>query len=404
MAGPLSHLRVLDLSRVLAGPWASQNLADLGADVIKVERPGAGDDTRGWGPPFLQTRDGSRGDAAYFLAVNRGKRSITIALDKPEGQRIVRELAKNADIVIENYKVGTLARYGLDYASLAAVNPKLIYCSVTGFGQDGPKAEHAAYDFAIQAMGGMMSITGEPEERGGTPQKVGIPIIDLMTGMYATVGILAALAKRDRTGVGEFIDVAMLDVQVGVLLNQGMNYLMTGRTPLRTGNAHPNLQPQNVYPCQDGSIVIAAGNDGQYQKLCEVIGRPELKNDPRFNSPAGRVTNRLAFEAILIEHLKTAPRAVWADKLEGAGVPCGPINTVPEVFDSPQVKHRQMLRTLPHALADAVPQIANPLRFTNAPIEYANAPPTLGAHTDEILAEIGITCAAVTELRTKGIL
>ena len=275
MPGPLSHIKVLDLSRILAGPWAGQILADLGADVIKVERPGAGDDTRSWGPPFLKDRDGAETkEAGYYLSVNRGKRSVTLSIDKPEGQRIVRELAQRSDIVLENYKVGTLARFGLGYEDLKAVNPKLIYCSVTGFGQTGPRRDQAAYDFMIQAMGGMMSVTGERDDKpGGGPQKVGIPIVDLMTGMYAAVAVLAALARREVSGAGEYIDIGMLDVQVATLANQAMNFLVSGKVPRRTGNAHPNIQPQDVFACRDGQIALAVGNDGQFAKLCEVLGQ-----------------------------------------------------------------------------------------------------------------------------------
>ena len=284
MPGPLSHIKVLDLSRILAGPWAGQVLADLGADVIKVERPGAGDDTRSWGPPFLKDRDGAETkEAGYYLSVNRGKRSVTLSIDKPEGQRIVRALAARADIVLENYKVGTLARFGLGYEDLKAVNPKLIYCSVTGFGQTGPRRDQAAYDFMIQAMGGMMSVTGERDDKpGGGPQKVGIPIVDLMTGMYAAVAVLAALARREVSGAGEYIDIGMLDVQVATLANQAMNFLVSGKAPRRTGNAHPNIQPQDVFACRDGQIALAVGNDGQFAKLCEVLGQPVLAQDERF--------------------------------------------------------------------------------------------------------------------------
>ena len=301
MAGPLSHLRILDLSRIMAAPWATQILADLGAEVIKVERPGIGDDTRAWGPPFLKDRDGKEThESGYYLSVNRGKRSITINLDKPEGQRIVRRLAQRADIVFENYKVGTLARYGLDYTSLKAINPRLIYCSVTGFGQTGPRSEQAAYDFLIQAMGGLMSVTGERDGKpGGGPQKVGVPIVDLMTGMYSAVAVLAALARRNEKGHGEYIDIAMLDVQTAFLSNQAMNYLASGREPKRSGNAHPNIQPQNVYPCADGSIVVVVGNDGQFAKFAEVLGHPEWIGDERFVRNAGRIKNLTTVTALL---------------------------------------------------------------------------------------------------------
>jgi len=405
MPGPLSHVRVLDLSRILAAPWAGQILADLGAEVIKVERPGAGDDTRGWGPPFLKAQDGTETrDAGYFLAVNRGKRSITLALDRPEGQRIVRELARASDIVLENYKVGTLARFGLGYDDLRAVNPKLVYCSVTGFGQTGPRRDQAAYDFMIQAMGGMMSVTGERDDRpGGGPQKVGVPILDLMSGMYAAVAVLAALARRERTGAGEHVDIGMLDVQVAVLANQAMNYLVSGRTPRRTGNRHPNIQPQDVFACADGDIVLAVGNDGQFAKLCEVLGMPELARDERFARNAARVRNLDALLPLIGGTLKRRPRKDWVDALDAAGVPCGPINSIPEVFEDPQVKHRGMRIEVPHPLAGHVPLVASPMRFREAPLRHERAPPLLGEHTAEILRELGIGDAEIERLKANGV-
>jgi crotonobetainyl-CoA:carnitine CoA-transferase CaiB-like acyl-CoA transferase len=357
MAGPLAHIRVLDLSRIMAGPWAGQVLADLGADVIKVERPGAGDDTRAWGPPFLKDPSGKpTSEAGYYLSVNRGKRSIAIELDKPQGQEIVRAIAARSDIVLENFKVGTLKRYGLDYESLKAVNPKLIYCSITGFGQTGPKRDAAAYDFMIQAMGGLMSVTGERDGMPGAgPQKVGVPIVDLMTGMYAAVGVLAALARRNETGQGDYIDLAMLDVQAAFLANQAMNWLVSGNTPKRGGNRHPNIQPQDVFPCADGFVALAPLLRAEFAKR----SRSEL----------------------------TA-------QLDAAGVPCSPINTVPEVFAEPQVQHRQMLRELPHPTAGRVPQVVSPLNFANAPLAFDRAPPLLGEQTQEILRELGLVPAA----------
>jgi crotonobetainyl-CoA:carnitine CoA-transferase CaiB-like acyl-CoA transferase len=405
MPGPLSHLRVLDLSRILAAPWAGQMLADLGADVIKVERPGAGDDTRSWGPPFLKDRDGAETkEAGYYLSVNRGKRSITLALDKPEGQRIVRELAKRADIVLENYKVGTLAKFGLGYDDLKAVNPKLIYCSVTGFGQTGPRREQAAYDFMIQAMGGIMSVTGERDDRpGGGPQKVGVPILDLMTGMYAAVAVLAALARRERSGEGEYVDIGMLDVQIAALANQAMNYLVSGRVPKRTGNRHPNIQPQDVFACADGDMVLAVGNDGQFAKLCEVLGMPELARGEHFAKNAGRVRNLDTLMPILAAKFKARDRKHWVDALDAAGVPCGPINSIAEVFEDPQVKHREMRIEVPHPLAGRVPLVASPMRFREAPLKHARPPPLLGEHSAEILRELGYRDADIEQLRTKGI-
>ncbi len=408
MAGPLSHIRVLDLSRIMAAPWAGQILADLGADVVKVERPGAGDDTRAWGPPFLKDREGrDTREAGYYLSVNRGKRSITVSLDKPEGRQLIRDLASRSDILLENYKVGTLAKFGLDYDALKAVNPKLIYCSVTGFGQDGPRAPQAAYDFLIQAMGGLMSITGERDDKpGGGPQKVGVPIVDLMTGMYTAVSVLAALARRDQPenggGQGEFIDIGMLDVQVAFLANQAMNYLASGREPKRTGNAHPNIQPQNVYPCADGRLVIVVGNDGQFVKFCEALGVPELATDPRFASNPQRVRHLGELDPLVIAALMREKRAHWVAAFEAVGVPCGPINSIPEVFEDPQVKHRGMLRELSHPSAGTVPQVVSPMRFRENPLSFDRAPPLLGQHTDELLAELGYDAGRIAALRAAG--
>ncbi|MEO7242613.1 MAG: CaiB/BaiF CoA-transferase family protein [Variovorax sp.] len=403
--GPLSHVRVLDLSRVLAAPWAGQLMADMGATVIKVERPGAGDDTRAWGPPFLKDAAGrNTGEAAYYLAVNRGKRSITVSLDKPEGQRIVRELAAQSDIVLENYKAGTLARYGLDQASLRKLNPRLIYCSVTGFGQTGPRRDLPAYDFLIQAMGGLMSVTGEKDGRPGAgPQKVGIPIADLMTGMYAAVAVLAALARRNETGSGDYIDIAMLDVQVAMMSNQAMNYLVSGKTPQRNGNAHPNIQPQDVYACADGDAILVVGNDGQFEKLCAVLGRSEWARDERFATNAQRVRNVEALSGLLRELFSRWPRAALIAALDQVGVPCGAINSVPEVFEDPQVKERGMLSRAPHPCGVDVPQLASPMRFMQAALKNADAPPLLGQHSDDILRELGYGSADIQRLRTAGV-
>ena len=405
MPGPLAHVKVLDLSRILAGPWAGQILADLGADVIKVERPGAGDDTRGWGPPFLKDRSGAETkEAGYYLSVNRGKRSVTVSIDKPEGQRIVRALAARADIVLENYKVGTLARFGLGYEDLKAVNPKLIYCSVTGFGQTGPRRDQAAYDFMIQAMGGMMSVTGERDDKpGGGPQKVGIPIVDLMTGMYAAVAVLAALARREVSGAGEYIDIGMLDVQVATLANQAMNFLVSGKAPRRTGNAHPNIQPQDVFACRDGQIALAVGNDSQFAKLCEVLGQPALARDERFAKNASRVRNLAVLHPLVAAILKARDRSHWVAALDAAGVPAGPINAIPEVFQDPQVKHRRMLVEVAHPLSGTVPQVASPMRFTAAPLMHDRAPPLLGEHSVEILRDLGIGDAEIEQLKKSGV-
>jgi crotonobetainyl-CoA:carnitine CoA-transferase CaiB-like acyl-CoA transferase len=401
MAGPLSHIRVLDLGRIMAAPWATQLLADLGAEVIKVERPGAGDDTRSWGPPFLTDRDGKpTREAGYYLSVNRGKRSVTLDITRPEGQEIAKRLADSADIVIENFKVGALARYGLDAASLRARKPSLIYCSVTGFGQDGPRAEQAAYDFMIQAMCGLMSLTGEKD---GAPQKVGVPIIDLMTGMYAAVAILAALARRNETGQGETIDLAMLDVGTGLLANQAMNFLVGNRVPHRAGNRHPNIQPQDVFPAKDGQIVLAVGNDGQFVKLCEAIGRPDWATDPRFVKNADRVRNEAALTPLLAERFREFTRAELTGTLDAAGVPCGPINTVPDVFQDPQVLHRGLLSRRPHPHGE-VAMVRSPIRMQDAEVDPGAVPPTLGQHTADVLASIGIGDEERARLGAQGVI
>lgn len=396
MAGPLSHIRVLDLSRIMAGPWSGQVLADLGADVIKVERPDVGDDTRTWGPPFLKDRDGTATrEAGYYLAVNRGKRSVTVDLADPAGQAVIRELAAQSDIVLENFKSGTLDRYGLGYDDLKAIKPDIIYCSITGFGQTGPKRDHAAYDFMIQAMGGLMSVTGERDsEPGGGPQKVGIPIVDIMTGMYATVAVLAAVTHRDQTGQGEYIDLAMLDVQTAILANQAMNFLVSGREPKRAGNRHPNIQPQDVFKCADGHIVLAVGNDGQFQRFCQVIGKLEMADDPRYATNQARVDHLPELLAVISDSLLQKPMAHWLQALEREAVPCGPINTIPMVFDDEQVKSREMLRHLEHPLSGTVPQVVSPIRLRNSPLEFNRAPPLLGEHTEEVFRELGITAKA----------
>jgi crotonobetainyl-CoA:carnitine CoA-transferase CaiB-like acyl-CoA transferase len=404
--GPLSHVRVLDLSRILAAPWAGQILADLGAEVIKVEKPGAGDDTRAWGPPFLKNANGdSTKEAGYFLAVNRGKRSITVNLDTPEGQKIVKELATTVDIVLENYKVGTLARYGLDEKSLRAINPGLIYCSVTGFGQTGPRRDQSAYDFLIQAMGGLMSVTGEKDGNPGAgPQKVGVPIVDLMTGMYTAVSVLAALARRNETGIGDYVDIAMLDVQVATLANQAMNYLVSGKVPTRNGNAHPNIQPQDVYACADGDVILVVGNDGQFSKLCDVLKQPKWANDDLFATNAQRINNIDTLSTLLKEQFSQWSRNELISALDAAGVPCGPINSVAEVFKDPQVVARGLLKYVPHPSGVDVPQVGSPMIFTEAPLRTPSAPPLLGQHSNDILRELGYDESSIVKLQESGVI
>jgi formyl-CoA transferase len=403
----LGHIRVLDLSRVLAGPWCSQNLADLGADVIKIERPGLGDDTRAWGPPYAPDADGrATSEAAYYLSANRGKRSVTVDIASPEGQALLRELVVHCDVVLENFKVGHLKRYGLDYDALKAIKPDLVYCSITGFGQDGPYAHRAGYDFLIQGMGGLMSITGERDGvPGGGPQKAGVAITDLMTGMYATVAVMAALTHRDRTGEGQHIDMSLLDTQVAMLANVGSNYLNSGKRPQRWGNAHANIVPYQTFACQDGHIIVATGNDGQYQKFVEAGGRPELARDERFLTNPLRVKNREALVPLLADMVKEKPRDVWIDLLESVGVPCGPINNLDEVFDNPQVKARGMEVKLAHPLAGEVKLVRSPMRMSATPATSGQAPPLLGQHTDEVLAEVlGKSDAEIAALREKKVL
>jgi crotonobetainyl-CoA:carnitine CoA-transferase CaiB-like acyl-CoA transferase len=407
MSGALSHVRVLDLSRVLAGPWASQMLADLGAEVIKVERPSVGDDTRGWGPPFLKDRDGNdTSDAAYYLCTNRNKKSVTIDIATPQGQRLVRELAARADVLVENYKVGGLAQYGLDYASLKADFPRLVYCSITGFGQTGPYAPRAGYDFLVQAMGGLMSVTGRSEaEEGAGPLKVGVAVADLFTGLYASTAILAALAYRDRTGKGQQIDLALLDVQVACMANQAMNFLYSGTSPRRLGNAHPNIAPYQDFPTADGDVIIAVGNDGQFARLCTAIGHPELGADPRFLTNLARVANRVE----LIRLLRTATlkhtTAQWVSALEAVDVPCGPINNIAQMLDDPQVRARGIKIEVEHPTAGLIPLVANPIKLSATPVEYRSAPPTLGQHTAEVLAsELGYDGDDIDILRSQHVI
>ena len=404
---PLSHVRVLDLSRVLAGPWAAQNLADLGAEVIKVERPGAGDDTRSWGPPFLSGEDGKpTNEAAYFMGINRGKRSITVDLSKPQGQALIRSLAERSDVIIENYKAGTLARYGLDYASLCKVNPRIVYCSITGFGQDGPYRDRPAYDFLIQGMSGLMSVTGERADRpGGGPMKVGIPIADLMTGLYAAIAILGALTHRDRTGQGQYIDLALLDVQLSVMTGRSLSYFITGNVPQANGNEHPNIVPQTVFPCRDGHLIIVVGNDSQFVSLCEALEAPQWARDPRFATNPQRVINRDVLNALVIERLSRQDRGHWVALFEARGVPCGPINNVKQAFDDPHVKHRQMQVKVQHPLGGTVSLVGNPIKYSATPITYHVAPPLLGQHTDTVLGDLlGLSKETIDTLRQQQVI
>jgi formyl-CoA transferase len=405
MPQALEGIRVLDMSRVLAGPWCGQNLADLGAEVIKVERPGVGDDTRGWGPPFLKRADGSdTEDSAYFLAANRGKQSITVDLACAEGQRIIRELAAVCDVVLENYKVGDLAKYGLDYTKLSAINPRLIYCSVTGFGQTGPWSHRAGYDFIIQGLAGLMSVTGEADDRpGGGPQKAGVAVADLSTGLYATQAVLAALFHRERTGEGQYIDMALLDVQVAMTANMSSNYLHSGQPPKRWGNAHPNLVPYQTFKASDGWIIVACGNDGQWRRFCTIGGRPDLPDDPRFARVQDRIRNREVLVPLLEAMVAGKTQSEWIDEMEGQGVPCGPINDFRQVYENPQVQARHMTIAIDRDDVGPVKMVANPIKASRTPPAYHRAPPRLGEHTDRVLKGVlGWDDAAVDAARVAG--
>ena len=386
-AGALSHLKVLDLSRVLAGPWASQILADLGAEVIKVERPGTGDDTRGWGPPFMRDADGApTGESAYFLSTNRGKKSVCIDMKTAAGQAALRRLAIDSDVLIENFKVGDAARFGLGYDSLSALNPRLVYCSITGFGQTGPLKDRPGYDFLVQAMGGLMSVTGQPDGADGAgPQKVGVALTDIMTGLYATIGIQAALAERERSGLGQHVDLALLDVTAATLANQATNYLVGGINPTRLGNAHPNIVPYQSFVVADGHLIVAVGNDGQFQRFANVLGLPELAGDARYASNAARVENRDTLVPLLQKAMLERTRDDWLALFEQAGVPAGPINTVADVFAEPQIQSRGMRVTVPHPLNAALELPGNPIKLSRTPVAYNAAPPLLGEHTDAVL-------------------
>jgi crotonobetainyl-CoA:carnitine CoA-transferase CaiB-like acyl-CoA transferase len=401
VTGPLQGLRVLDLTRILAGPWATQMLADFGADVIKIEKPGEGDDTRGWGPPFVVNADGTTGDAAYFQAANRGKHSVCIDMSLPDGQVLLRQLAAQSDIVIENFKVGGLKKYGLDYDSLKASNPRLIYCSITGFGQTGPFAQRAGYDFMIQGMSGVMSITGEA---GGDPMKVGVAFSDVFAGLHAVIGIQAALLHREKTGQGQHVDISLLDSQVSVLANQALNYLVGGKVPQRLGNAHPNIVPYQTFETKDGHMIIAVGNDRQYAEFCAIIGAAHLVADP-YRSNRGRVEHRDALIALLIPYLKTRSAADWMQAFEAAAVPCGPINTIDQVFENPQIKARQMQVNLQGDDGVTVPGLANPIVFSETPNTYKSPSPKLGGGTDTVLSSLlGLSPEALEKLRLSGVI
>jgi len=407
MPGPLAHIRVLDLSRVLAGPWAGQNLADLGAEVIKIERPGAGDDSRAFGPPWVKDRAGNEtSDSAYFTSANRGKKSVTVNIAVAQGQALARELAGRCDVLIENYKYGDLARYGLGYDDLRESNPGLIYCSVTGFGQTGPYRQRPGYDFMIQGMGGMMSVTGEPDGApGGGPQRAGVPIADIITGMYASIAICAALAHRAQSGTGQHLDLALLDSQIALLAYQNTNYFATGVPPARIGNLHPNIVPYQPFRAADGELILACGNDNLYNKFCAAAGCPELARDPRFATNGKRVENRAELTRLLAEVFKKRSKREWLQVLEAAGVPNGPINDIAQVFEEAQVKARGVRIELDHAAAGKLPMVASPMRFSGTPIEYHRGPPVLGEHTVEVLGGLlGKSEGEMARLRAAGVI
>ncbi|MBB6520774.1 CaiB/BaiF CoA transferase family protein [Pseudoteredinibacter isoporae] len=403
--GPLTGFRVLDMSRILAGPWSAQTLADLGAQVIKVERPKVGDDTRRWGPPYLKDKDGQdTAEAAYYTAANRGKDSITVDITQAEGQNIIKQLAQKCDVLIENYKVGGLKKYGLDYEALKEINPALIYCSITGFGQDGPYAQRAGYDFMIQGMGGLMSITGEKDgEPGAGPQKVGVAVTDLFTGLYATIAIQGALLERERSGLGQHIDLALLDVQTAVLANQASNYLVGGTVPQRMGNAHPNIVPYQAFATSNGFIILAVGNDGQFAKLLQLAGREELMQDERFATNPARVQNRDVVCQEVAEIMVQQSSEYWLEELSVRGVPCGPINNIEQVFANPQIQHRQMQIDVEHPLSGSISLCNSPIKYSRTAIEISKAPPLLGSDTDDVLSDLlGMDETQLNSLREKG--
>lgn len=407
MTKALEGIRVLDLSRVFAGPWATQNLADLGAEVIKIERPDCGDDTREWGPPFLHDAQGrATNDSSYFLAVNRGKQSVTLDISTAEGQALVRELVLSCDVLVENYKVGNLARFGLDYASLAALNPRLIYCSVTGFGLDGPSAHLPGYDFVFQGMAGLMSMTGHrDEDPGAGPMKMGIAVCDAMTGMYATTAILAALQQRQSTGRGQLLDIALLDCAVALTSYMSLNYFVAQRLPRRLGNAHPNIVPYQVFKCSQGDIILAVGNDAQYERMCGVVGKPEWASDKRFCTGEARLRHRDALIPLLTDMFATRTMAEWVDLLNAANVPCGPINTLQEVFADEQVRHRKLKVEVQHGAGVTTSLVASPLRLADSPVTYDVPPPRLGEHTDAVMSRLlGKSAAEIESLRSRGVI
>ena len=405
MSAALEGVVVLDLSRILAGPWSTQNLADLGAEVIKIERPGPGDDTRSWGPPFVQTAAGTQGDAAYYFCANRGKRSVTLDFTQEQGRKIILALAARADILVENYKVGGLKKYGLDYDTLSKINPRLIYCSITGFGQTGPYAKRPGYDALIQAMGGLMSVTGEPDTApGGGPQKTGVAVVDIMTGLYATSAILAALFARTRTGQGQHIDIALLDVQVATLANQAGNYLLGGQVPGRLGSAHPSLVPYQPFACADGYVMLAIGNDSQFAAFCNAAGCPDVAQDARFANNAQRVVHRDTLAPLLQAVLMTNTIDEWCALGAEKGFPCGPINTIDRVFADPQVKARDMKVDIPSDTYGVLPLVANPMKLSGTPVNYTTPPPALGQHTEQVLSDLGLDADAQAALRAAGVI
>ena len=405
MSAPLTGIRVLDMSRILAGPWAGQTLADLGAEVIKIERPGSGDDTRHWGPPYLKDSEGNdTAEAAYYMAANRGKRSVTVDITQPAGQQIIRQLAAESDVLLENYKLDGLKKYGLDYDNLKAVNPKLVYCSITGFGQNGPYAHRAGYDFMIQGMGGLMSITGEPDSQpGGGPVKVGVAVTDIFTGLYATIAIQGALLERQHSGLGQHIDLALFDVQAAVLANQATNYLVGGKVPERLGNAHPNIVPYQAFATRDGHIILAVGNDKQFRAFCEFAGQPQWADDERYATNRARVQNReelcQQIAAVITEHSCNH----WLQGLEGCSVPCGPINRIDQLFDDPQLLERGMKQTLAHPDNDELQLVNSPIHYSRTPVSTDQAPPKLGADTDAVLAELGYDADTLAELKQQQV-